>query len=136
MSNLKNEFSYKVFRMCLVIYGSYKFFQSFQVGAVRHAQSDSKQWVSYFSRMRWGNEVDFLHIIKYLYDLVHSHEYGQAHLVMSKVFPHIELAYGAWCYDAWAIILIFWIWVDIHRRNKLIQSFQFTSLVLEFWSQN
>ena len=39
------------FHMYLVILKSCKFIQSFQVGVVRHAQSDSKQQVNYITRL-------------------------------------------------------------------------------------
>ena len=45
--------------MWLGIHSSYIFIQSFQVGVVRHAQSNSKQEISYMSRLSLGMKLIF-----------------------------------------------------------------------------
>ena len=78
--------------MWLGICRSYTFIQSFQVGGVRHAQSDSKQRVSYIRKVNLGIELIFwmwLGIHKCIY-LIQSSGCGQTNLGMPKVITIIK----------------------------------------------
>lgn len=91
------------FCMCLDVYKSYKFIQSFQVDLVRHVllcTSNSKWWVNHITGMGL-KYVDCLHVVKHLqmdlFGLVHAYGFSQVSLSM----------------------LIFYVRGDIHRRKKL-----------------
>ena len=61
----------------------------------------------------------YLGIHKYIYDSVHSYERGQAHPGIPEVFSNIKSSlYQDWIDD---MMLIFCIWLGIHRNSKLIQ---------------
>ena len=87
-----------VFCMCLDMYKSYKFVQSFQVDLVRHVllcTSNSKWYVNHITRMGL-KYVDCLHIVKHLqmdlFGLVHAYGFSQLSLSMLKVILNIESA--------------------------------------------
>ena len=89
--------------MWLDIHRSLKFIQSFQMDVVRHAQSDSKQWVSSISKMSWDVKLIFCiwygqtYVNIFVFDSVCSYECGQMGQMvmdMSKAIPNIES--GMW----------------------------------------
>ena len=63
---LKNKLNNKaVFCVWLEIHRSYQFTQSFRVGVVRHAQSDSKQEVCCIPEKTLRYKVDVLDVVRH-----------------------------------------------------------------------
>ena len=79
--------------MWLGIHGSYKYIQSFQVGVVRYAQSDSKQLVSYISKRNLSMKIILsLWLGTLKADSIHSYVRGQAPPGVPKVIPIIKIS--------------------------------------------
>ena len=97
----ENESRYEVvgfFCMVLDIRCSRKFVQLFQVGLVKYTHSDSKQRVSYITKIAevWSRffacSLTYKNASFWFSPFIHSYGCGQAHLGMLKVIPTVESA--------------------------------------------
>ena len=102
------------------------------MGVVRYAQSDSKQEVSYITRMIYHKnelryKVHFLHVLRYT-------------LLLNLFNPFILQIYSMSRLNWAAVILIYCILIGFHRNSKLIQLFKtafqhyYWNLQNKFWS--
>ena len=68
-----------------------------------------------------------MHVVRHtwihIYDSVHSYSCGRAHLGMPIVISKIKSAIHQDWIELW-YCFFFYMWVVIHRKSKLIQSFQ------------
>ena len=106
------------FCMVLDIRCSHKFVQLFQVGLVKYTHSDSKQRVSYITKIAevWSRffacSLTYINASFWFSPFIHSYGYGQVHLVMLKVIPTVWISNMSRL--NWAMMSIFCIWISRH----------------------